>query len=112
MIPIHHQLNHEISLITKYFDYVHANLPIVVSDVKEMRKVTRELGNGEVFTAESTPEFVDAVRKVLTNPDQYTRVYTPELKYSWSWEAQAERLIGLYDSLIPSAVQQNEAETN
>ena len=112
VIPIHHQLNHEISLITKYFDYVHADLPIVVSDVKEMSKVTREQGNGEVFTAESTPEFVAAVRKVLTNPDEYTSVYTPELKYSWSWEAQADRLIGLYDSLIPSAVQQDEAETN
>ncbi len=112
VIPIHHQLNHEISLITKYFDYVHADLPIVVSDVKEMSKVTRELGNGEVFTAESTPEFVEAVRKVLNNPERYVSVYTPELKYSWSWEAQADQLISLYDSLVPPVAQQDETETN
>lgn len=101
VIPIHHQLNHEISLITKYFDYVHAGLPIVVSDVETMSRTTRELGNGEVFTAGSTAEFVAAIRKVLDRKADYTAVYTPELVRDWSWEAQSERLIALYDTLVP-----------
>ena len=112
VIPIHHQLNHEISLITKYFDYVHAGLPIVVSDVREMSRTTAELGNGEIFTAESTEGFVEAVRKVLVDPDRYSAVYTPELRHSWSWEAQAERLISLYDALVPPKVHTEMEETS
>ena len=36
VIPIHHWPNHEIALITKFFEYSHARLPIVVSDVRTM----------------------------------------------------------------------------
>jgi glycosyltransferase involved in cell wall biosynthesis len=101
VIPIHHQVNHEISLITKYFDYVHAGLPIIVSDVETMGRTTRELGNGEVFTAGSTDDFATAVRAVLADRDTYAKVYTPALVREWSWEVQAERLVALYDSLVP-----------
>jgi len=100
VIPLHHQLNHEISLITKYFDYAQAKLPIVVSDVETMGRTTIELGNGEVFTAQSTDGFVEAVRKVLLDPSQYARNYTPSALESWTWEAQSEKLIGLYKTLL------------
>ncbi len=100
-IPIHHHLNHEISLITKYFDYAHARLPIVVSDVETMARATRELGNGEVFIAEDTEGFAAAVRLVLQDKDRYTRAYTPDRLYRWSWEAQSDVLIDLYLSLLP-----------
>jgi glycosyltransferase involved in cell wall biosynthesis len=87
-------------LITKYFDYAQAKLPIVVSDVETMGRTTIELGNGEVFTAQSTDGFVEAVRKVLLDPSQYARNYTPSALENWTWEAQSEKLIGLYKTLL------------
>jgi glycosyltransferase involved in cell wall biosynthesis len=101
-IPIHHHLNHEISLITKYFDYAHARLPIVVSDVETMARTTRELGIGEVFIAEDTEGFAAAVRLVLADKDRYTAAYTPPRLHRWSWEAQADTLTDLYLSLLPA----------
>jgi glycogen(starch) synthase len=101
-IPIHHWPNHEIALITKFFEYAHARLPMVVSDVRTMAAMTRKLGQGEVFKADDVADFARAVRLVLADPERYRRAYeTPGLLDQWTWEAQAEVLDGVYSALLP-----------
>ena len=100
VIPINHWPNHEIALITKFFEYSHACLPMVVSDVRAMADMTRSTGQGEVFEAENLPDFVAAVRKVLEKPQKYREAYTPDLLHQWTWEAQAEILDGVYEGLL------------
>ena len=97
VIPLLHRPNHEVALITKYYEYLHAGLPIVVSDVRAMADHTRGLGNGEVFTAGRTDSFVAAVQAVLADPDRYTAAYQrPGLLEEYSWEVQAQLLDQLY----------------
>ncbi|MEV0492494.1 glycosyltransferase family 4 protein [Streptomyces atratus] len=101
-IPIHHWPNHEIALITKFFEYSHARLPLVVSDVKTMSEAARATGQGEVFPAEDIDGFVAAVKAVLADPDRYKAAYDkPGLLDTWTWEAQAEVLDKLYTDLHP-----------
>lgn len=97
LIPIHHKLNHEISLITKFGEYMQARLPIVVSDVKTMAAEVRYLGNGEVFEAQNTDDFIGAVRKVLKEKAKYQSVYREEILRERSWERQAENLLSIYN---------------
>jgi glycogen(starch) synthase len=105
VIPIHHWPNHEIALITKFFEYSHARLPIVVSDVKTMAAKTRETGQGEVFRAEDLDDYVRAVRAVLADPKRYRDAYDiPALLDGWTWEAQAAVLDGVYGQLLPEHV--------
>ena len=99
VIPILHTPNHEVALITKYYEYMHAKLPIVVSDVQAMADATRELGNGEVFTAGDAHEYALAVGKVLSDRDAYAARYTDDLLAANSWEGQAEVLSGVYARL-------------
>src|SRR4029077_8694190 len=75
LIPILHLPNHELSLITKYFEYLHAALPIVTSDVREMAAETRRLGVGEVFIAGDAGSLAEMARKVLRTPEKYRAVY-------------------------------------
>ena len=75
VIPIHRWPNHEIALITKFFEYSHARLPIVVSDVRTMAETVRATGQGEVFRAQDTADFVRAVRAVLADPQRYRAAY-------------------------------------
>ncbi|MFD7442160.1 glycosyltransferase family 4 protein [Streptomyces sp. NPDC059909] len=104
IIPIHHWPNHEIALITKFFEYSHAGLPLVVSDVRTMAEVTRETGQGEVFTAQDTDDYVRAVKAVLADPKKYTKAYEKEgLLEGWTWEAQAKVLDGVYTRLLQGA---------
>jgi glycosyltransferase involved in cell wall biosynthesis len=101
LVPIHHHVNHEIALITKYFDYSLAKLPIVTSDVETMAEVTRRVGNGEVFTAEDVDDLVRAVQLVLTDPARYRAAYTPDVLEAGTWTAQERTLLALYDRLAP-----------
>ena len=104
VIPIHHWPNHEIALITKFFEYSHARLPIIVSDVRAMGAMVRDTGLGEVFRAEDGDDYVRAVEAVLTDPDKYRGVYDsrPELLQDWTWAAQAEVLNDVYARLLPA----------
>ncbi|MFG1887975.1 glycosyltransferase family 4 protein [Micromonospora sp. NPDC049051] len=103
VIPIHHWPNHEIALITKFFEYSHARLPLVVSDVRTMAETVRSTGQGEVFRAEDVGDFVRVVRGVLADPGRYREVYgRPGLLESWTWEAQARVLDGVYSRLLPA----------
>ncbi|MEV8069350.1 glycosyltransferase family 4 protein [Streptomyces sp. NPDC085995] len=100
-IPIHHWPNHEIALITKFFEYSHARLPLVVSDVKTMSEVTRSTGQGEICRAEDVDDLVRAIKTVLADPEKYRAAYDkPGLLDTWTWEAQAEVLDGLYTRLV------------
>ena len=102
VIPILHYPNHEIALITKFFEYSHARLPIVVSDVKTMSEKVRETGQGEVFVAEDLEDFVRAVKAVLADPKRYRDAYDkPGLLDEWTWESQADILDEVYGKLKP-----------
>jgi glycosyltransferase involved in cell wall biosynthesis len=103
LIPIHHKLNHEISLITKFGEYMQARLPIVVSDVRTMAAEVKRLGNGEVFIAEDVEDFAAAVKKVLAKKVHYQSVYTDEVLKERSWELQAENLVKIYNRIADAA---------
>ncbi|MGC5342507.1 glycosyltransferase family 4 protein [Streptomyces sp. DT24] len=100
-IPIHHWPNHEIALITKFFEYSHARLPMVVSDVRTMSEVVRATGQGEVCVAEDVSDLARSIKQVLADPERYRAAYDkPGLLDTWTWEAQAEVLDGLYNTLL------------
>lgn len=102
VIPIIHKPNHELALITKFLEYSHARLPIVVSDVRTMAETTQSTGQGEVFQAGDPADYIRAVRAVLSNSDKYRAAYDqPGLLEQWTWEAQAEVLDKVYRSLFP-----------
>ncbi|WBB82552.1 glycosyltransferase family 4 protein [Micromonospora sp. WMMD882] len=104
VIPIEHWPNHEIALITKFFEYSHARLPIVVSDVRTMAATVRATGQGEVFRAGDVADLVRAVRAVLADPGRHRAAYDrPGLLAGWSWPAQAEVYDRLYARLLPAA---------
>jgi glycosyltransferase involved in cell wall biosynthesis len=102
LIPILHLPNHELSLITKYFEYLHAALPIVTSDVREMAAETRRLGVGEVFVAGDAASLAEAVRKVLDAPAEYRAIYQGpgDPRPASSWAGQAAKLDALYREVL------------
>jgi glycosyltransferase involved in cell wall biosynthesis len=103
VIPIHHWPNHELSLITKFFEYSHARLPIVVSDVRTMAETVRATGQGEVFRAGDVADFVRAIESVLADPRRYRAAYDkPDSPLPmWTWQTQADTLDSIYQQLVP-----------
>jgi glycosyltransferase involved in cell wall biosynthesis len=108
--PPHHLPNHEIALSNKFFEYAHARLPLITSDIRTMAEMVRSTGQGEVFEAQNLDDFVRAVRTVLADPDKYRDAYDrDDLLLGWTWEAQAAVLDKVYTSLMP-AVAKSEPE--
>ncbi len=100
VVPVPHLPHHEVALPARYLEYAHARLPVVVSDVRVMAAATLELGNGEVFRAADTADFVRAVGAVLTNRPRYRKAYERSgVLRQWSWQAESVRLIGVYRRL-------------
>ena len=99
LIPLLHRLNHEISLITKFGEYMQAKLPILVSDVKTMAAEVKRLGNGEVFIAEDVQSFVAAAKKIFADPNSYRSKYTDAVLAERSWERQGEVLVSTYNQI-------------
>ena len=76
-------------MITKFFEYSHARLPIVVSDVKTMAEAARATGQGEVFRAQDVGDYVRAVQTVLADPGRYRAAYTvPGLLEKQTWHTR------------------------
>lgn len=100
VIPIHHWLNHEIQLITKFFEYSHARLPIVVSDVETMAATVRETGQGEVFRVDDVDEYVTAVQAIVADQQRYRKAYDSMDLASWTWDVQAQVQDGIYRRLV------------
>jgi glycosyltransferase involved in cell wall biosynthesis len=101
--PLHHLPNHEIALSNKFFEYAHARLPLITSDIRTMAEMVRSTGQGEVFKAQDLDDFVRAVRAVLADPEKYRAAYDTDLLLSWTWEAQAAVLNTVYTSLMADA---------
>jgi glycosyltransferase involved in cell wall biosynthesis len=100
VIPILHFPNHEIALITKFLEYSHARLPIVVSDVKTMAETVQRTGQGEVFEAENLGDFVRAVKAVLAAPENYRQAYDATgFLEEWTWDNSATILDAIFDRL-------------
>ncbi|OLE25421.1 MAG: hypothetical protein AUG49_10875 [Catenulispora sp. 13_1_20CM_3_70_7] len=92
----------ELTITTKYWSYIGARLPVVVSDVKAAGELTRRLGNGEVFEVDDADGFARAVRAVVADRKRYTAVYTDAMLAAHSWEGQVPALLELYERVSGS----------
>jgi glycosyltransferase involved in cell wall biosynthesis len=103
VFPALKYFNHEVDLPTKFYEYAHARLPMVVSDCKTTAETVERLGIGEVFPAEDLDAYVNAVQEVLANRERYQKAYdeAADLLSDWVWDRQADRLDAVYASLVP-----------
>ncbi len=114
-----HYENAEVALPNKLFEYLHARLPVVVSDTREMARFVRQKSVGEVFTAGDSEELAAMIQEVLGNYDHYRRNITADndsLLKEYSWNAQEEKLSQLYEELLgldlPTIKKDNENKAN
>lgn len=99
VIPILHHPNHEISLVTKYFEYLHAKIPIIVSDVKAMAEEVLLQGNGLVFTAGNSHELAMRFEEIVSDHARFVAAITESMLEEYSWERQGGKLISAHDAL-------------
>jgi glycosyltransferase involved in cell wall biosynthesis len=102
-------LNHQYALPNKWFEYVRAGLPVVVSDVEALSTLVRNFGNGEVFQSNNPHSLAVALEMVLTETSRYRDKLTQEMQADANWKNDEKQLIDLYSDLFPGWTPENVA---
>jgi glycosyltransferase involved in cell wall biosynthesis len=100
--PLDRYTNGDLALPNKLFDYLHAGIPVVVSDTPTMAAFVRTHRLGAVASVDDVAAWANAIEEVLTHPSAYRpepEAYL-DLCRLWSWETQGQRLADLYRAVI------------
>jgi glucosamine--fructose-6-phosphate aminotransferase (isomerizing) len=93
-------LNHEYALPNKVFEYIAAGLPLIVSNLSEMRKLVMENKIGLVLKNNSSHSLEEAVKKMTSvDRDKFKQNLRKAAK-TYTWENQEKALINLYRDLL------------
>lgn len=63
-------VNYQLSLPNKLFDYIHAGVPVLCSDLVEVAGIVREYRVGEVIDSIEPRRIADTVKRILDAPEQ------------------------------------------
>ena len=94
-------LNYHYALPNKLFDYMHAGLPVIASDLPEIRKVVATVEFG-VLIREFSPEFLaETISGILNNKELLATWSKNALREApnYSWEQESDKLLKLYREL-------------
>jgi glycosyltransferase involved in cell wall biosynthesis len=85
--------SYDMALPNKLFEFVHAGLPIVTSDVAAMSRFVRENRLGNVFRQGDAGSCAKAVSDLLADPPTAD---TAHLRRTYSWQGQEQGLVDVY----------------
>lgn len=96
--PIH--LNYRFSLPNKLFDYIHAGVPVLVSDLPELKRIVNQFHVGLVVNKTAPGEIANGIQQLLNDP-QYNQIKENCLHAAkqLNWQEERKVLIDLYSEV-------------
>jgi glycosyltransferase involved in cell wall biosynthesis len=98
--PYANEINHNMSLPSKFYEYLVAGIPIVSSELPESKKFLDANRVGALFEPNNSASFHDAVIEVIENRDKYLEVLGNLDLTEFTWESQEQILLGVYQGVL------------
>ena len=89
-------LNYRFALPNKIFDYIQAEVPILVSDLPEMKKIVKDYNVGEIVNSREPKKLANQIKSISKKD------FTKELKIAKQeliWEKQESKLLEIFNNL-------------
>jgi glycosyltransferase involved in cell wall biosynthesis len=95
-------INYRFSLPNKLFDYISAGVPVIASDLPEIRKIVTENKCGIIIKKVTPEEISKALKELRDNKDLLTELKRNAVIASESinWENESVKVTDLYKSVI------------
>jgi glycosyltransferase involved in cell wall biosynthesis len=94
--------NYKFSLPNKLFDYISAGIPVIASDLVEIKRIVEENRCGIIIPSVTINEISIAVKKLRDDRDLLDRLKQNAVTASKSlnWEKESEKVTDLYSSIL------------
>ena len=92
-------LNHEYCSPNKMFEYIMAELPVLVSNLYEMKRLVQTYGLGVVASSNTPEGFKEAMKEILTMESSLLIENIKKAKKIYHWDVQEKVLLDLYRGL-------------
>lgn len=91
-------INYRYSLPNKIFDYIHAGIPLMVSDLKEIAQLVKEYNIGVVVANHHPKTLAETVENLIANPDQLHvyRENTKKAAEALNWQNECHVLKSIF----------------
>lgn len=100
LLPLLHFGSHEVALPDALWDYLHAGLPVLVSDCRAQADFVRRHGVGGVHAAGDVASFVREVQPLLKPGAKPSPDVVGELLAPLAWTHQTDRLREVYSAVL------------
>lgn len=94
--------NYRVSLPNKLFDYIHANIPVLGSQVIEVKKIIEQYNIGTVIDNHDPENIAEKIKYMLAD-DNRTGLWKKNLiaaSKELSWANEEKKLLSLFDGLL------------
>lgn len=91
-------LNHQLALPNKLFQAVRAGVPVVATDLPEIRRVVTRHRLGTLYRAGDRRSLIDAVKRAIDEFETHAESVLSAAD-ALSWQRDGDRLVGIYRSL-------------
>lgn len=97
-------LSYRFCFPNKLLESLLTGLPVVVSRLVELERIVEKTGAGIVVDQTDPKDIAQGIKQILGAPEKYapTPKVIKQLKDTYSLEVQMEKLLALYDRLVPA----------
>jgi glycosyltransferase involved in cell wall biosynthesis len=92
-------LNYRFALPNKIFDYIHANVPILVSDLPEMKRIVDNYKVGEVIKDRDPKKLAIQIEKMLVSDLNIVKKNLKKATQKLQWKNEEKTLENVFNNL-------------
>lgn len=95
-------LNYRFSLPNKLFDYIAAGIPVIVSDLTEIRKIVTEYKCGEIISQVDSDYIRSAIRELRDDNEKLSELKknAEVASASLNWETEGRKVTEFYKKIL------------
>lgn len=93
-------LNYHFALPNKIFDYIHAEIPILVSDLPEMKQIVLDYHVGEIIQNREPKLLAKQIQFILDKSPSYWSKNLHNARLALNWQNEEKVLDSIFRNLI------------